>query len=141
MREDRYPEYGDIVIDVYDIDAFVAAETDGKYETFDFRGGAAILLRNDGSGCILDYEAVGWEFKNIDEETTIGINPVPVQDHEGYTKIYVVPTHNMTCTYREIIEGAPVKQMTVTEFFTKRNYNSRCASNFAEIVPFLKDML
>lgn len=141
MREDRYPEYGDIVIDVYDIAAFVASETDGEYETFDFSEGAAILLQNDGSGCILDYEAVGWEFKNIDEETDIGINPILEQDKEGYTKIYVVPTYRLTCTYREIIEGAPVKQMTVNEFFTKRNYNSRCASNFAEIVPFLKDMM
>lgn len=132
MREDAFPEYKDIVIDVYDIDAFVSAETDGQFESHDFMGGAAILLRSDGSGCILDFEAVGWEFQSVDEETEIGIHKMP-EKHDGYTTISIIATHSITCTYREIMDNAPVKQMTVDEFFSKRNYNSRCQSNFAEI--------
>lgn len=132
MREDAFPEYANLVIDVYDIDAFVSAETDGQFESHDFSGGAAILIRPDGSGCILDFEAVGWEFKNVDEETEIGIHKMPEQ-HEGYRTISIIATHYLTCTYKEIMDNAPVKQMTVNEFFSKRNYNSRCQSNFAEI--------
>ena len=132
MREDAFPEYANIVIDVYDLDAWINAETDGQFESHDFSGGAAILIRPDGSGCILDYEAVGFEFSSIDEEIQIGIHKMP-EKHEGYTSISIIATHRIECTCREIIDNAPVKQMTVDEFFTKRNYNSRCERNFAEI--------
>ena len=133
MREDAFPEYADIVIDVYDLDAFIASETDGQFESHDFSGGAAILLRRDGSGCMLDYEAVGYEFRSIDDEVEIGIHKISTPDENGYFTISVIATHMVRCTYREIIEKAPVKQMTVDEFFKKRNYNSRCQSNFSEI--------
>lgn len=138
MREDNFPEYKDIVINVYDIDAFVSDATDGQYESHDFRGGAAILLKSDGSGCILDFEAVGYEFNSIDEDLEIGIHKIPTTDKEGYITVSVIATHYITCTYREIIDEAPVKQMTVDEFFTKRNYNSRCQRNFAEILEFFE---
>ena len=133
MREDSFPEYKDLVIDVYDVDAFVAAETDGQFESHDFSGGAAILIRPNGSGCMLDFEAVGYEFRSIDDTTEIGIHKISEPDENGRFTISIIATHMIKCTYREIIEGAPVKQMTVNEFFTKRNYNSRCQSNFAEI--------
>ena len=129
---DNYPEYADIIIDVYDIDAFVAAETDGEFESHDFSGGAAILVRNDGSGCMVDYEAVGWEFNDLGDTMKLGVHKMP-EHHEGYTTISIIATHYIKCTYREVIDNAPVKQMTVDEFFTKRNYNSRCAQNFREI--------
>lgn len=133
MREDAFPEYANIVIDVYDLDAWINAETDGQFESHDFGGGAAILIRPDGSGCMLDYEAVGFEFRSIDETVKIGIHKIPSRDENGYMTISIIATHRIECTCREIIDNAPVKQMTVDEFFKKRNYNSRCSSNFAEI--------
>ena len=132
MREDAFPEYKDLVIDVYDVNAFVSAETEGQFESHDFSTGAAILIRKDGSGCMLDFEAVGYEFNDIGDTIKLGIHKMP-EKHEGYTTISVIATHYIECTYKEIMDGAPVKQMTVDEFFTKRNYNSRCQSNFAEI--------
>lgn len=58
MREDAFPEYANIVIDVYDLDAWINAETDGQFESHDFSGGAAIIIRQDGSGCMLDCKYV-----------------------------------------------------------------------------------
>jgi len=133
MREDAFPEYANLVIDIYDLDAWIASETDGQFESHDFMGGAAILLRSDGSGCMLDFEAVGYEFRSIDDTAEIGIHKISTPDENGNFSISIIATHMIKCTYREIIENAPVKQMTVDEFFTKRNYNSRCQSNFAEI--------
>lgn len=138
MREDAFPEYADIVIDVYDLDAFIEAETDGQYESHDFGGGAAIIIRRDGSGCMLDYEAVGFAFNSIDDEVEIGIHKISTPDENGNFTISIIATHMVRCTYREIIEGAPVKQMTVDEFFKKRNYNDRCQRNFANILEYFE---
>lgn len=137
MREDIYSDYNDIVINVYDVDAFVSAETDGEFESHDFSGGAAIIVRADGEGCMLDYEAVGTAFNAITDTVKIGIHKIPEQ-HEGYRTISIIATHYIKCTYKEIIDEAPVKQMTVGEFFTKKNYNSRCQDNFANIVEYLE---
>lgn len=137
MGEDSFSEYNDISIDVYDIEAFVDAETDGQFEAFDFRGGAAILIKPDGSGCMVDFEAVGYDFKSIDDSIELGICKHP-EKHEGYTTISIIPTHCIDCTYRDIMDNAPVQEMTVGEFFTKKNYNSRCASNFKGILEFFE---
>lgn len=133
MREDTFPEYANLVIDVYDLDAWIASETDGQFESHDYHGGAAILIRPDGSGCMLDFEAVGYEFRSIDDTTEIGIHKISKPDENGNFSISIIATHMIKCTYREIMDNAPVTQMTVDEFFSKRNYNSRCQSNFAEI--------
>lgn len=138
MYEDSFPEYTDIVIDVYDLDAFIASETDGQFESHDFGQGAAIIVRSDGSGCMLDYEAVGYAFNSIDDEVEIGIHKISTPDENGNFTISVIATHMVRCTYREIIEKAPVTQMTVDEFFTKRNYNSRCSRNFANITEYFE---
>ena len=140
MREDAFPEYANIVIDVYDLDAWINAETDGQFESHDFDGGAAIIIRQDGSGCMLDYEAVGFAFNSIDDEATIGVHKMPSRNEDGYMTISIIATHTISCTYREIIENAPVKQMTVDEFFRKRNYNDRCARNFAGIIEYFEDI-
>ena len=137
MREDIYQDYNDIVINVYDLDAFIAEETDGQFESHDFGGGAAIIVRSNGSGCMVDFEAVGYEFRSINDTAEIGIHKMPEQ-HEGYTTISIIATHYITCTYREIIENAPVQQMTVGEFFTKKCYNSRCQDNFRGILEFFE---
>lgn len=131
--EDAFSEYANLVIDVYDIDAWVAAETDGQFESHDYRGGAAILIRPDGSGCILDYEAVGYEFKSVNDIAKIGIHEIKKPDENGTFYISMIATHRLEAPYSEIMDNAPVTQMTVNDFFTKRNYNSRCQRNFAEI--------
>ena len=137
MREDIYADYNDIVINVYDLDAFISAETDGEFESHDFGSGAAIIVKSDGEGCMVDYEAVGTAFNAITDTVKIGIHKMPEQ-HEGYTTISMIATHYVKCTYKEIIDGAPVKQMTVAEFFTKKNYNSRCQDNFRGILEYLE---
>ena len=137
--EDSFAAYKDIMINVYDVDAFIGAETDGEFESHDFGGGAAIIVRRDGSGCMVDYEAVGTEFLDVNDSVKIGIHKVSNWDENGRKTISIIATHYVKCTYREIMENAPVKQMTVDQFFTKRNYNSRCASNFAGILEFFED--
>ena len=55
----------DKTIKVYDINAYIDKEINKdskeKYRSFDFDGGAAIIVKNDGSGCIVNYEALGRE--------------------------------------------------------------------------------
>lgn len=131
-------QYSNIKVNVYDIDKFVFDETNGEYITFYYREGAAIILKKDGTGCIVDYEAVGESFDSVNDEITIAVNKI---DKNSYKKnsVFIVPSHDLKVTVAEIMDSAPVKSMTVDEFFTKRNYNSRCENNFSEVEEYLTE--
>ena len=127
-------EYSDIKVNIYDIAKFVEDDTDGKYVPFDYDGGAAILIKSvDGTGCIVDFEAIGESFNSVNDTITLRLNDVP---DEG--KFYIMPQYEAKVSIKEILDKAPKKTMTVDEFFTKRNYNSRCIQNFNDIKYYLK---
>lgn len=131
-------QFSNIKVNVYDIDKFVSDETNGEYIAFEYRHGAAILFKKDGTGCIVDYEAVGESFDSINDEVTIGVNKID-KNSNNKKPVFIVPSHNIKATVSEILDSAPVKSMTVDEFFTKRNYNSRCYSNFSDIKEYLTE--
>ena len=125
----------DMPVRVYDINAFIDEEinkdSDKKYKAFDFDTGAAILVTQDGSGCIVDFEAVGSSFAATSDTKTVYICPKS-EEKEGKKEIYIMPTASFKVTIDELLT-APYKEMKVQEFFTKHNYNDRCATNFANI--------
>ena len=127
-------EYSDIKINVYDIAKFVEDDTDGKYVPFDYDGsGAAILIKPDGTGCIVDFEAIGESFNSVNDTVVLRLNDVP---DDG--KFYIMPQYETEVSIKEILDKAPKKTMTVDDFFTKRNYNPRCIRNFDGIKEYLK---
>lgn len=127
-------EYSDIKVNVYDIVKFVKDDTDGKFVPFDYdSSGAAILIKSDGTGCIVNYEAVGKSFNSVNDTIALRLNDVPDKG-----KFYIMPQYEAEVSIKEILDKAPKKTMTVDEFFTKRNYNSRCIQNFNRIKEYLK---
>jgi hypothetical protein len=126
-------EYSNIEVDVYDIAKFVEEDTDGKYALFNYDDGAAILFKPDGSGCIVDYEAIGESFDSMSDTVILELTDVPEKG-----KMFIAPQYQANVSIREIIDKSPHKTMTVDEFFTKRNYNSRCINNFNGIKEYLK---
>ena len=129
--------YANKPITVYDINKFIETETDGEYIAYDYQSGACIIVQDDGTGIIVDYEAVGEEFHNVNDKFELGINKKP-EEKPGFQTVYVMPAYLFTTSIKEIMDKAPSKKVTVNDFFTKRGYNHRCARNFAEIIPFLK---
>lgn len=132
----------DKTIKVYDINALIDKEinpdSDVQYKAFDWDGGAAIIVKSDGSGCIVDYEAVGASFKNTSEEVSVYICPKDDDDGNGHRTIHVMATASFKASIDELMK-APSKEMKVRDFFTKYKYNDRCATNFDNIKPYLTE--
>lgn len=132
----------DKTIKVYDINAYIDKEINKdnkeKYRSFDFDGGAAIIVKNDGSGCIVNYEAVGNTFNATSDTINVDLCPVDGDDGNGHRTISIMATARVKCTIDELLQ-APSKEMKVREFFRKYNYNDRCARNFEEIKGYLQE--
>lgn len=148
LTESRYSdiEETDPVLDktikVYDINAFIDKEinpdSDVQYKAFDFDGGVAIIVKSDGSGVIADYEGVGYSFNSTSEEKPVYICPKDEDDGSGHRTIHIMATASFKATVDELMQ-APSKEMKVKDFFTKWNYNDRCARNFENIKPYLTE--
>lgn len=142
IEEDLDNDILNKTIKVYDIDALIDEEinkdSDKQYQTFHFNEGAAILIGPDGGGCIVDYEAVGKDFKSVNEEVEIAICPKDRTDENGHRVFSIVPTATLKCSVKELME-APSKDMKVKDFFYKHDYNDRCRRNFEDIISFLSN--
>lgn len=127
-------------IEVYDIDKFLKEETKDeeiKLKPF-IMDKAAIIVTPSGKGVIVDYEAIGKKFDSVEDE--IKLETVErKEDEKGKMSISLVPTHLVTCTIKEIIEKAPKEVMKAKDFFTKYNYNPRCAHNFDDMLKELDE--
>ena len=123
-------------IEVYDINEFIQKDHP-EYESHNFGLGAAILIKKDGSGCIVDYEGVGSTFKSVSDEVHIDLHERS-KDEEGKKTIHIIPSAELTCTVSEILDETPHKSMKVKDFFNKYNYNDRCARNFEGIIPYIE---
>ena len=133
----------DKTIKVYDINALIDKEinpdSDIQYRAFDFDGGAAIIVKSDGSGCIADYEGVGYTFDSTSEEKPVYICPKDEDDGNGHRTIHIMATASFKASVDELLK-APSKEMKVKDFFTKYKYNDRCARNFDEIKHYIEDL-
>lgn len=142
IEEDLDKDILNKTIKVYDIDALIDEEinkdSDKQYQTFHFNEGAAIIIGPAGGGCIVDYEAIGKDFKSVDEEVEIAVCPKERTDENGHRVFSIVPTATLKCPVKELME-APSKEMKVKDFFYKHDYNDRCRRNFKDIIPFLEE--
>ena len=130
----------DKTIKVYDINDFIDKEvnpdSDVQYKAWHLGDGAAILVKADGSGCIVDYEAVGSDFDSVDDLVRIDICPKDEVGEDGRTRVHLVPTASFKVPVSDLMK-APSKEMKVRDFFRKWDYNDRCRRNFDGIKEFL----
>ena len=139
-------EYADILdkdVDVYDIKQFVLNDTNNEFRTH-YADEYAIITAPNGKGCVVDYEAVGQDFDNLDSEIEFGIEENKdneYTDEKGVTHktINIFATHTLTTTPKEVMEKAPKKTMKYRDFFRKYKYNDRCAKNFEELVSYIRE--
>lgn len=130
----------DKTIKVYDIDALVDkeinADSEEKYEPHTLHK-AAIITKKDGTGCVVDYEAVGSSFDSIDDDITVSLSP-KTEDENGKRSIYIMPTAQVKVKVSDLLK-APHEEMKARDFFTKHNYNDRCEQNYKGIKPYLTE--
>lgn len=141
--DEQYADILDKDVDVYDVKQYVLDGTDNKYRTH-YTDKYAILVAPNGKGCVLDYEAVGQDFDNIDDKISFGIEENKDNewvDEEGnkHTTINVMATHRINTTPKDVMEKAPKETMKFRDFFRKYKYNDRCSANFRGMVKYLKD--
>lgn len=120
-------------INVYDIDEFIKDVTDGEWKSHIWRD-MAIITDKNGSGVILDYEAIGHRFTSLDEPIWFELSKpekVTIQpDGSKVTSVSIYPEARIKLTPRSIIKEAPKKEMKAGEFFNKCfGYNQRCEFN------------
>lgn len=135
--DEKYGKYLKNMVAIYDIDDFVKKECGEEYQTYDFKGGAAIFTQKEGSGmgAIVDNEAIGLKLGSVDEEFELGINKdIP----EG--RIPLMPQYNIKVTLKEILEKGKANPSDFETFFDRRNYNTRCQENFDELMNYLNDI-
>ena len=139
----EYAELLDSNVDVYDIDKFILSESNNELKAH-YTGKYAIIICANGKGCVVDYEAVGQDFNNIDSEISFGA--VANKDNEyvddkgvRHKTISVIATHEVTTTPKEVMEKAPKETMKYRDFFTKYDYNDRCAANFKSLAGYIEE--
>lgn len=93
----------------------------------------AILQDVNGKYIIADYEAVRDIADSLDSDVKIEVSKKP---EEGSRTIPIFPEGTINLSVRELME-APSEQMKAEDFFTKHNYNERCARNFAGLIKNL----
>lgn len=136
-----YADYLGKDVDVYDVKQFVENETENKYRTH-YTDKYAIIVCDNGKGCVVDYEAVGQDFDNIDDKISFGVEEnkdneyTDEQGNKHYT-INVMATHRLNTTPRDLIENAPKETMKMRDFFRKYKYNDRCSHNFRDLIKYI----
>lgn len=138
-------DYADILdsdVNVYDVKQYVLDVTDNQYRTH-YTDKYAIYVCANGKGCVVDYEAVGQDFNNVDEDIAFGVEPNKEDeyvDEQGnkHRTINVMATHRLTTTPKEVMEKAPKETMKCRDFFRKYKYNDRCAHNFKDMAEYIK---
>lgn len=116
-------------IKVYDLNKYFLEITNNKYRSF-YWDKMAVITNESGKGVITDYEAIGFQFDNIDEAFEFEL------ENNG-------PSHQIFANaakkvkIKDIINNAPYTEMLVKDFFTKRHYNSRCERNWYDMLDYL----
>lgn len=131
-------DYADILdqdVNVYDVEKFIADKTNNKFIPFHMNKAAVVVCAN-GKGVIADYEAIGDTFNSVDDKVEIELNEIK---GDKANKVYIMPTHAIKVTPKEIIEKAPKETMKYRDFFRKYKYNDRCSSNFKQLANYVQN--
>ena len=119
-------------IKVYDIDAFVRS----NYESYAaFRYEKAAIFEGKNGVVFAEHEAVHQRENLITDSVTIPLCHRPPEGH-----IAIMASTELKVSLDEIIADAPYKEMSIEEFFDRRDYNPRCQSNYATLMKSLRDI-
>ena len=121
---------------VYDLKEYIERNPiEGKeYTVFDFPTGIGIIEGNNGIIAI-DSEGIGHKLNNLEEKFKVGIN-----DKSRSNEIYMMAHYVININSKEIIENCNYKEMLLTEFINRYNYNDRLRKNFDTLLKTINDI-
>ncbi len=118
-------------IKIYDADTFFRKEGEMACHKF----GKIAIFEGTNGVVVAEEEAVHDVLNTLDDEFRFHLTKIPSPG-----SIYLLPTAYADVPIREVYENAPTEEMDFYDFFSRRNYNSRCISNFSYLCKHLRDI-
>ena len=118
-------------IKIYDADRYFREEGEMTCHTF----GKIAIFEGSRGVVVAEKEAVHDVLDSLDDEFRFHLTNIPPSG-----SIYLLPTAYADIPIRDIYENAPSEEMDFYDFFSRRNYNSRCVSNFNYLCKHLWDI-
>lgn len=116
-------------IKVYDMDALFK-----EADMVPFRFNKLAIFEGKRGVIVAEHEAVHMVENLVTDSVILHANKTPEPGH-----IPLFPTHQATLQITELME-APYTEMTIEEFFDRRNYNPRCQDNYATLMGHLREI-
>lgn len=116
---------------VYDVDEFFRKEA--KMSAFHY--GSAAIIKGPNGVILAEHEAVHQVENLITDSVVIPLAAIPSKGGMA-----IMATHEATVRLCDIEEKAPYQEMTMEEFFDKRNYNPRCQTNFRILLESMREI-
>lgn len=117
-------------IKVYDLDAFLRRELNLQ----SFRYEKAAIFEGPHGVVLAEEEAVHKRVNAISDTVKLGANDIAAPG-----TLWIAPSYEVTATIEEL-KTAPYVEMTMEEFFRRRNYNPRCENNYRALMNSLRDI-
>lgn len=140
MNFEEVKKYLDKEVKIYSIQKFIDEYLKNNKDKFQSQEELAIF-ETKGKGLIVDYEAVGQIFNNLNDEINISLTKIIEEIKTDNSVIHELSLgYSIDIPIKTILENAEHKTMKIKDFFTRYNYNSRCIENFAEMIKTLNDI-
>lgn len=117
-------------IKVYDLNTYFQKEL----EVESFRYEKVAIFEGPKGVVVAEHEAVHMLENALSDTIVLPVNPI---SEPG--RIWLVPTMELRTKIEEL-QDAPFTEMTMDEFFDRRNYNPRCQSNYRTLMNHLRDI-
>lgn len=118
-------------IKVYDVDAFMKEDINMSA----FHYAKAAIFKGPNGVIFAEHEAIHQVENLITDSIMLDLTPI---SQPG--KRYIMPTHQAAVPLKEIEEKAPCKEMTMEEFFDRKDYNWRCRQNFSTLLASMREI-
>ena len=142
MYEERHAEVLKNEVKVINFKKYIKDRCDGKYQPYSEK--MALFVNDKNEGICVDYDGVGFEC-DMNKNSVVEIDLYTCYDE--YNKEH--PNEHLICCYpigttkikiESLLKEEIESVTTFEEFFTKRNYNDRCASNYENVIKILKKL-
>lgn len=118
-------------IKIYDADAFIRNELEMCCHRFE----KVAILEGSHGVVIAEHEAVHDVLNTLEDTFRFDLTKIPPPG-----TLYVMPSAYIDVPVSMIKENAPQEEMDFYDFFSRRNYNPRCESNFRHLCKHLQDI-
>lgn len=121
---------------VYDMDAFI-----GKYypDYEAFRYKKAAIFEGKHGVVFAEEEAVHQREQKLTDSVVVPLCH-KTKKKDGHITMAIMASGKMTVSLDEIVAKAPYEEMTMDEFFVRRDYNLRCQDNYDILMDTLRDI-